>query len=227
MMLFRNKQGSKQSILASMAELRVSKDLEELKERRTSSRYCYIYISLPQRDRQGLAVSVFFTVKPDIGHAYSGATFATVIQFGDRYPFCPPTVLVLNRVYHPNIDIDTGEFCLDLLTPQNWKPIITLGSLIFAVELTILEPNFNYVPHNAINEEMVIIHKMDSEEFARIVRRSLLGGPMGVYEFTPLYGHYHSLKRKLSSEPWERRRRVKVMGESEGMQLDPREDWTP
>lgn len=197
MILFRNKKATKSSISASMTELRVLKDLRELAEYRPVSRHCCVYVSMSQREGRGLGVPVAFVVRPEVAHVYAGAVFLTFILFPDNYPFVPPVILVQNRVYHPNVDIDTGELTMDLLAAENWKPVFTLSTVIFAIELTILEPNFNCVPRNAINEEMVIIHKMDGEEFKRIIRRSLLGGHFGVYKFAPMYGQFETLKRKM------------------------------
>jgi len=219
MILFRNKRPGKVSISASMTELRVLKDLAELAEHRSPSTHCHITISMPQRDRIGLGVPVIYTVKSDIAHVYAGAAFLTLVQFPDNYPFVPPSVLVLNRVYHPNVDIHTGELYMDLLTQESWKPVFTLSSIIFSIELTLLEPNFNLVPRNAINEEMVIIHKMDGEEFKRIVRRSLLGGRFGAYDFAPMYGHFHTLKRKLPCEEETYTRRTKLSDRGECMDI--------
>ena len=47
-----------------------------------------------------------------------------------RYPFEPPKVHFLTRIYHPNID-DKGRICLDVLKmpPQgSWKPAHNLST---------------------------------------------------------------------------------------------------
>jgi ubiquitin-protein ligase len=219
MILFRNKKVGKVSISSSMTELRVLKDLTELAEHRAPSSHCFIHISMPQRDRIGLGVPVVFSVKAEAAHVYAGAVFMTLVQFPDNYPFVPPSILVLNRVYHPNVDIDTGELHMDLLTSENWKPVFTLSSIIFAIELTLLEPNFNFTPKNAVNEEMVIIQKMDGDEFKRIVRRALLGGRFGAYDFAPMFGRFHTLKRKLPCDGDLGYRRSKLSDRGECMDV--------
>ena len=202
-----------------MAELRVQKDIAELAEQRTTSRSCHIYISPLQRDFPIVRVAVSLSIKPDIGHLYSGALFQAVIVFGEKYPFLPPTVIVHNRVYHPNVDIDTGEAFIDLLALSNWKPVITLSSIILALELTFLEPNFTYLPSNPANQDMAVLYDSDWQEFERRVRASLAGGRVAGYDFAPFYGQLATLKRKRQVEYCEKRAWAKVT-DTEPMHVD-------
>lgn len=201
-----------------MAELRAQKDIAELAEQRSCSLSCRLFISPLLRDLPGPRVSVRIWVKQDLDHLYSGALFDCMIGFGDKYPFVAPTVLVLNRVYHPNIDIDTGEFLLDLLSPLNWKPVITLSSIIFALQLTLLQPNFQVIPCNPVNQEMAAIHMTYPDHFARLVQISLRGGVIGPYQFTPSYGQFATLKRKREDQQYDRVVLRKVA--TEPMRLD-------
>lgn len=218
MILFRNKRGARLATNLSMAELRVQKDIAELVEQRTASLFCRLFISPLLRDRPGPRVSVSISVKEDLDHLYSGALFECVIVFGEKYPFIPPTIIVLNRVYHPNVDIDTGELFLDLLSPDNWKPVITLSSVIFALQLTLLQPNFDLLPCNPVNLEMAAVHQTCQQQFGRLVRMSLLGGRIGAYQFAPYYGQLATLKRKREEQGCERRTTRKL--EAEPMRLD-------
>lgn len=212
MILFRNKRSFRASHYTTMAELRVQKDIAELAEQRSCSRSCYVHISPLQRDFPLLRVFVSLAVKADCGHLYAGAVFQAVIVFGEKYPFVPPDVLVLNRVYHPNVDIDSGEVCLSLLSPANWKPVITLSSIILAMELTLLNPDLCTLPANPVNHDMATLCKQQSPEFALRVRTSLAGGSVGDYQFDCDYGQLATLKRKREAECYQRIAMVKVAG---------------
>ena len=219
MILFRNKRGARQSSSLSMAELRAQKDIAELVEQRAVSLFCRLFISPLLRDRPGPRVTVSISIKDDSDHLYSGALFECVIVFSEKYPFSPPSVMVLNRVYHPNIDIDSGELFLDLLSLENWKPVITLSSIIFALQLTLLQPNFDLLPCNPVNQEMAAIQRTCPEEFARLVRTSLLGGIIGAYQFSPYYGQLATLKRKRGEQLVYERGTMRKL-EAEPMRLD-------
>ena len=45
---------------------------------------------------------------------YSGGVFFLNINFPTDYPFKPPKVNFITRIYHPNIN-SNGSICLDIL----------------------------------------------------------------------------------------------------------------
>ena len=48
------------------------------------------------------------------GSPYSGGVFTLSIDFPTNYPFKPPKVRFVTKIYHPNIN-STGGICLDIL----------------------------------------------------------------------------------------------------------------
>lgn len=52
---------------------------------------------------------------------YNKGAFKISIEFQAEYPFKPPKVIFLTRIYHPNID-EKGQVCLPIISPENWKP---------------------------------------------------------------------------------------------------------
>ncbi|MCG8711206.1 hypothetical protein JHU04_004607, partial [Brenneria sp. 4F2] len=60
-------------------------------------------------------------VSPDEGF-YKCGHFQFELQFNDNYPMEPPRVLCLNKIFHPNIDLD-GRICLNVLR-QDWSPAL-------------------------------------------------------------------------------------------------------
>ena len=64
---------------------------------------------------------------------YTGGVFFLNIHFPTDYPFKPPKVTFVTRIYHPNIN-SNGGICLDILKDQ-WSPALTINKgtkLIFS-----------------------------------------------------------------------------------------------
>jgi len=52
---------------------------------------------------------------------YNKGAFRIRIDFPAEYPFKPPKITFLTKIYHPNID-EKGQVCLPIISPENWKP---------------------------------------------------------------------------------------------------------
>lgn len=74
---------------------------------------------------------------------YAKGIFKLEILIPDNYPFSPPSMKFVTKVYHPNID-DSGRICLDLIKmpPKgNWRPTIGLEGLLIALRMLLETPN--------------------------------------------------------------------------------------
>ncbi|XP_068182755.1 ubiquitin-conjugating enzyme E2-17 kDa-like isoform X2 [Antennarius striatus] len=56
---------------------------------------------------------------------YNGGLFFLSVHFPTDYPFKPPKVAFITKIYHPNIN-SNGSICLDILRSQ-WSPALTLS----------------------------------------------------------------------------------------------------
>ncbi|KAA6406855.1 MAG: ubiquitin-conjugating enzyme [Lasallia pustulata] len=76
------------------------------------------------------------------GSAYEGGLWRLDIRIPDNYPMAPPTIKFLTPICHPNVHLQTGEICLDLLK-QAWTPAYTITQTLTSIHqlLTYPEPD--------------------------------------------------------------------------------------
>lgn len=73
------------------------------------------------------------------GTPYYLGVFTLRLQFNKYYPFIPPRVNFIPKIYHCNIDSD-GYICWDLLTTK-WTAFVTVSTILRAVCDLMREPN--------------------------------------------------------------------------------------
>ena len=74
------------------------------------------------------------------GSPFQDGIFELKINLPSNYPFSPPKMTFVTRIFHPNINYDTGEICLDILKDQ-WSPVWTLQSTCVAILNLLSHPN--------------------------------------------------------------------------------------
>ena len=62
---------------------------------------------------------------------YQGGVFWLKIHFPKDYPFKPPKVMFLTKIYHPNISA-SGAICIDILK-DNWSPALTISKVLLCI----------------------------------------------------------------------------------------------
>ena len=70
---------------------------------------------------------------------YQGGVFWLKIHFPKDYPFKPPKVMFLTKIYHPNIS-SSGAICIDILK-DNWSPALTISKVLLCICSLLDDPN--------------------------------------------------------------------------------------
>ncbi|XP_048762107.1 ubiquitin-conjugating enzyme E2 2-like [Ostrea edulis] len=92
---------------------------------------------------------------------YKGGRFWLRIDFTADYPFRPPKIFFLTKVFHPNVEPD-GKICVDFLQDE-WKPSYTIGYILMAICSLLLHPN----PEKPASQEVANIYISDQEQFTK------------------------------------------------------------
>ncbi|KAN0019099.1 hypothetical protein ACTFIU_002301 [Dictyostelium citrinum] len=90
---------------------------------------------------------------------YEGGVFFLNINFPTDYPFKPPKISFVTKVYHPNINA-SGSICLDILKEQ-WSPALTIPKVLLSISALLSDPN----PDDPLVPDIANLFKTDKGRF--------------------------------------------------------------
>ena len=89
---------------------------------------------------------------------YEGGIFLVLFVYPSDYPFKPPKVRILTKIFHVGVN-EHGCIDLDILH-DNWSPALTIRHLITSIKNLLGDPNYDC----PLNMQYYDMHKTDPEQ---------------------------------------------------------------
>ncbi|RZF32179.1 hypothetical protein LSTR_LSTR004042 [Laodelphax striatellus] len=91
---------------------------------------------------------------------YNKAAFTIEIKFTADYPFVPPRLRFITKIYHPNVDMN-GLVCLPIISVDHWKPVTKVEDIV----LSLLDIINNPQPESALRLDLAREYTNDYKRF--------------------------------------------------------------
>jgi ubiquitin-conjugating enzyme E2 M len=141
-------EGGAKTVKKTPGEIRIQKDIADLDGGSVAS------VSFPNpNDLTRFNV----VVAPDSG-MWVGARYNFSFVVPALYPHEPPKVTCLDKIYHPNINLQ-GNVCLNILR-EDWKPVLDINAVIYGLIYLFYEPN----PDDPLNREAADLYRNNKRD---------------------------------------------------------------
>jgi len=137
---------------------RVQKELQDIAKDTDSQIYAE-----PQGNQDLLHLRATFPGPRDT--PYEGGTYIVDVRIPNDYPFKPPVMKFVTKLWHPNISSQTGAICLDTLGSA-WSPVLTIKAALLSLQSLLSTPE----PKDPQDAEVASMLMNDPEKFQRVAR---------------------------------------------------------
>lgn len=111
---------------------------------------------------------------------YEGAYFKARMKFPEDYPLNPPSLVMMQPIWHPNVYED-GRLCISILHPpgddphsgelasERWSPAQSVTTVLLSVISMLNEPNCS----SPANVDASVMYRNQREEYNAIVKKQV------------------------------------------------------
>ncbi|KAL8424995.1 hypothetical protein Efla_004472 [Eimeria flavescens] len=108
-------------------------------------------------------------IKGPLDTPYEGGVFLLDITIPSDYPYNPPKISFVTKVWHPNVSSQTGAICLDILKHE-WSPALSIRTALLSIQAMLADP-VPTDPQDAEVAKMLIENPDLFQKTARFVKK--------------------------------------------------------
>ncbi|XP_037953423.1 ubiquitin-conjugating enzyme E2-18 kDa-like [Teleopsis dalmanni] len=94
---------------------------------------------------------------------YDEGAFLLEVNFKPDYPFMPPRLHFVTKVYHPNVQ-ENGLICMPILFVENWKPTTRMTQVLQVLVALMNDP----IAEMPIRADLGKMFLMDHDKYMRL-----------------------------------------------------------
>jgi len=104
------------------------------------------------------------SIEGPVDTPYEGGVFYMTIIFPNEFPFRPPKVKFVTKIFHPNINSE-GSICIDILR-DNWAASLTIQKVLLSIISLLNSPN----PDDPLVPEIAKMFKENREKYIKTAK---------------------------------------------------------
>jgi ubiquitin-conjugating enzyme E2 H len=113
--------------------------------------------------------TIYTYIKGPKDTIYEKGRWMVTITLPPDYPFKSPSIGFITKIFHPNVDFESGSICLDVLN-QEWSPVYNLERIVNIIIPQLLsDPN----PDDPLNVKAAAMAKTQPEKFKKTVLENI------------------------------------------------------
>jgi len=105
-------------------------------------------------------------IRGPVGSPYEGGLFYLYMKVPFTYPFDPPEVRFLTKIFHPNVSRH-GDIGIDSIQKSIWVSTLTLAKVLLSIQSLLTDPYCDVCMEQEIGE----LYKQDKSAFNAVARQ--------------------------------------------------------
>lgn len=135
-------------------------DLHRLKKEMTDCGRVWEESGVHAEVKDSDLTNIIARIKGPQDSPYERGVFHVEVKIPSNYPFEPPKMRFITKIWHPNVSSQTGAICLDILK-NAWSPALTIKTTLLSLQALLSAPE----PNDPQDAEVAKMYKSDYKKW--------------------------------------------------------------